>query len=75
VDGRQVLAAALGREAVEHGADELHQRRLARFVGAIDDRRVVRQFVDCQGVPDAEAVDVDVFDSHGALLGCSPPVL
>ena len=72
VGGRQVAQAALRREAVEHGAHELHQRGLAGFVRAVDDQRVGGQFFQLEAGPGAEAVDIDLFNSH---RGCSLPAV
>jgi len=69
VDRRQI-APSLGRESVKHGADELEQRRFARFVRTIEDIERVAEFLDPQSAPNAVPVDFQIGDFH--LWASSP---
>ena len=64
VDGRQVALAARFGEPVEHRAEELHHRRLARFVRAVEQRHPFGHRIDRESGPDSEPVDLNVFDFH-----------
>ena len=64
VDRGQVQFAAFRREPIQHGAEELHQRRLAGFVLAEEQRHAVGELVDRQLIPHAEAIDSNIGDLH-----------
>ena len=64
VHRRQISLAAVRGDAVGDRPQELHQRRLAGFVGPVEDGHRFRQRVDRQSRPDAESVDVDVANLH-----------
>ncbi len=64
-DGRQIFFAARGGHAVQDRAHELHERRFAGFVRAVEDGELGRQAAKGEVVPHAEAVDFEVGDFHG----------
>ena len=67
MDRRQVFFAATVGKSVKHRANELHQRCLARFIGAVKQRHSFGQRIDRQSGPHAEAINLNVFDLHDRL--------
>ncbi len=59
---RQVAVAAFGRKAVQHGADELHQCRLAGLVLAVEYDERLGQPGKFKVCPDSKAIDVELFE-------------
>ena len=66
VDRGQVPRSPIGREPVQHAADELHQGRLARLVGAKDNRHTMGQSLQTEFGPHTESIHLEVLDFHRA---------
>ena len=67
MDRGQVAMTALLRKAVEHRSHKLHQRRLARLVGAVHDGDPLANILQRESVPSAKSINVCFRNSHQAL--------
>ena len=55
--GREAVLTGVAVEAVQHGSNELDDRRLARTVRAVEDVQALGQGVEFQIGPGTEAID------------------
>jgi hypothetical protein len=58
--GREKPLSSITAHAVQHRANELHQRRLADLVGAVHDVQTVVQTAHFEIAPNAEPIDRDL---------------
>ena len=51
-------------KTIQHAAQKLHERGLAGFVGAVEDRQIISQLDQAQIVPNSKSVYLAIGDSH-----------
>ena len=59
----------MGREAIEHAADEPHERGFAGFVGPVEDTQMSGRHREVEVLPTSEPLDLDFRDPHGTSVG------
>src|SRR5690606_4975600 len=65
----QVGIATLGGDSVEYRAEELHEGCLARLVEPVENGDLGGEAAKLEVVPNAEAVDGEIGDSHVRFAG------